>query len=369
MVVELVKDSRNQLLDKIDASKKLVKEAKKAEKEQKKLEKKASKTSRKEGIKKAKKEIADFRESQEKLQAEFNKEVEVRGIDLRTWPIEIIIKYRTVCPYDLYGIEIPDEAEDEKDEPETEFTFDPQKGFTPTVIPEPILVKPFNINENMVLEEKPIQGDGISDEDFANLEKVFNPLLKGQKYRYESYNDIFMLYITRVGGTEESFIIDDGSILGGDKFYVLANKMNDTVFVSADDPEIPMILKSKFYMVSPDCAKRNEANLLQPGIVYRYIDFSGIDLDKVDKDKFAANLAACINVVSNNGEAPRMRFNEFTSDSNFELISDEFTKSPLQELGFTSNLISPMLRIEFENNKIAVYNAETLTAQYTITAQ
>ena len=183
-------------------------------------------------------------------------------------------------------------------------------------------------------------------------------------------NGIYKLFVERSGGVEEQYIIDNGTVLGGSRYSVLANMNNDTLFVFADDPEIPEILKSKFYVVSDDCIKRNSENLFESGIIYRYIDFSNTSWlynDDVDRKILESKLLAAIQVASNNGEAPRMRFISFESANKFDLISDEYVKSPLSDINATSNLIVPNFKIRIDDNKITTYNNEIPTAHYNMT--
>ena len=241
--------------DKMDKAEK--KEAKAAKKAKKAEEKRAKFLVSPKGqilaqIEEREKEIAA-------LQAQYEQEEAVRGSDLRTWPIEVIAKYKAVAPYELYGIVLPEETGADTST-ETTNEFDPTKGFQPTVQPEPELIHPFSFMTNGdVKVEKPKKDPAISDEEFAALEAAFSKFLVGQTYRYEAYNGIYKLFITRINSIEEEYIIDNGTVLGGSNFAILANKIYDTLFVFIDDPEVPEILKSKFYIVTEDCVLRNES--------------------------------------------------------------------------------------------------------------
>ena len=133
---------------------------------------------------------------------------------------------------------------------------------------------------------------------------------------------------------------------------------------------MPEILRSKFYVISDECAKRNEATLFESGIIYRYIDLSNttwLNDKDVDKKKLEQNLVAIIQILSENyGESPRIRFTSFESASKFTLVSDVETKSPLVDIDATCSLIMTGLAVQLENDKVTVTNNQTLIGQNTI---
>jgi len=344
--------------------------AKKAERTEAKEKKAAEKRTKKLEASPLLKAVDDLNNHRRKLYEQYLAEVQLRGQDLSTWPLAVIAYYKDVAPYEIYGINISGVVEQYTPQIlKIEETIDLSKGFKPTIHKEEETVKPFSFNANMEKIPKPKQGPGVTDAMFKKLEKAFSGMLKGQEYRYEYNNGIYNLFITRTGGVEESYIVDTGAILGGNEIHVLASKINDTVFISVKDPEMSSILVSRFYVVSEDCAKRNEAGMFKEGRIYRYIDFSNTEfLDKgVDKDTLEKNLAAIIKILeSENGEAPRMRFTSFESETRFSLVSDANTKSPLVSIDATCALILPGLKVELDNGKIKIYNNEILTSQYTI---
>lgn len=301
------------------------------------------------------------------LQAQYEYEVATRGQDLRTWPMEVLVKLKEVAPYEAFGIVLPGNAGADTSSQNAD-EFDLTKGFKPTVQTEPELIHPFKFMENAIKVEKPKKDSTMTDAEFAALESVFAKLLVNQKYRYESFNGIYKLFITRINEVEEEYIIDNGSVLGGSSYSILANKTDDTVFISINDPEIPEILKSKFYIVSEDCVKRNEDKLMHNGYIYNVIDFSNtawLNDKDVDLKTLENSLTGSIQVAINCfGNCPRMRFIKFESATKFELISDTEVKFPLSEIGASSNFVVPGFRIKVEDNKITTYNSEILTGQY-----
>lgn len=357
MTVELTKDKMD---------KKLKKEAKKAERVAKK-EKKAEAKKAKFLASPTGKILAELEAKEaaiDALQAQYDQEVAMRGLNLRNWPIEVLMKYRSIAPYEDFGIVLP-EAGADNEIPHVDYEFDPTKGFKPTIQSEPELIKPFSFVENLNKKvEKPKKDPSMSDEEFNALEAVFAKYLVNMKYRYEAFNGIYKLCITRIGEVEEEYIIDDGSVLGGSQFSVLANKVDDTIFVFADDPEIPEILRSKFYVVTDDCVARNEAKLFDIGLIYYYIDFSNtawINGKDIDKKKLEAGLWGAIQYgCSLLGNSPRMRFAKFESANSFELISDGMIKTPLAFINATNGYIVPEFRLVVKDNEVAAYSAQNL---------
>ena len=360
MTVELSRDK----IDVEKEAKRLAKEAKKAEKAQKKAEREAKKTAEKEIGEAYMKKVDDLNAATDALYEDYDVQVKARGKNFSEWPEELREKFAFI-------ISLEDEDTTEVFE-QRDFVFDPSKGFKPTVNPEPEVIKPFEFAENLARAEKPKQDPQMSDAEFMALELAFGKYFVNQVYRYEKYNGIYKLSILRTGGVEESYIIDDGTVLGGKEFAVLANMENDTMFVFADDPEIPNILSSKFYTISSDCVKRNQEKMFESGIIYRYIDFSNtawLNDEDIDKKALEAGLLGVIRVTSNNGESPRMRFTRFESAKSFELVSDSFVKSPLSDIDATSNLIVPGLAIKVKDNSIEIYNNQILAGQYTISVK
>lgn len=364
MTVEVSRDQ----IDKEKEAKRLAKEAKKAEKEKKKADKKAlvdaKKKEEQEFIDNYRKEVNESIEATDKLFEEYDIQVKARGKNFDEWPADLKEKFADIIAMD--------EDDTHKIPMHQDFIFDPSQGFKPTINPEPEMVKPFDFIENLTKAEKPKKDPNMNDAEFMALELVFGKYFTNQVYRYELYNGIYKLFVTRVGGVEESYIIDNGTILGGEEFSVLANKSNDTVFVFADDPEMPEILKSKFYTVTDDCVKRNLDRVFESGMIYRYIDFSNtawLNGADIDKKALEAGLLGVINVTSNNGESPRMRFTRFESANSFELVSDSLVKSPLSDIDATSSLIVPGLSVKVKDNSIEIYNNQNLAGRYTLSLQ
>ena len=360
MTVELSRDK----IDVEKEAKKLAKEAKKAEKAQKKAESKAKKTAEKETGDAYMKSVNDLNAAADTLYDEYDAQIKARGKNFSEWPEELREKF-------AFMISLEDEDTVEVFE-QRDFVFDPSKGFKPTVNPEPEVVKPFDFAENLAKAEKPKKDPQMTDAEFMALELAFGKYFVNQVYRYEKYNGIYKLSILRTGGVEETYIIDNGTVLGGKDFAILANMENDTTFVFADDPEVPEILRSKFYTITSDCAKRNQDRMFESGIIYRYIDFSNttwLNDDDIDKKALEAGLLGVIRVTSNNGESPRMRFTKFESAKSFELVSDSFVKSPLSDIDATTSLVVPGLVVKVKDNNVEVYNNQILAGQYTISVK
>ncbi len=365
--MKTVELSRDQI-DKEKEAKKLAKEAKKAEKEKKKAEKKAlveaKKKEEQEFIENYRKEVNESIESTDKLFEDYDIQVKARGKNFSEWPADLQEKFADIIALD--------EEDTNKIPMHQDFIFDPSQGFKPTINPEPEIVKPFEFAENLAKAEKPKKDPNMSEAEFMALELIFGKYLINQVYHYELYNGIYKLSIARTGGVEETYIIDNGTVLGGNGFSILANMENDTIFVSVDDPEVPEILKSKFYTVSEHCVKRNSDRIFESGIIYRYIDFSNtawLNDSDIDKKALEAGLLGVIRITSNNGESPRMRFTRFESAKSFELVSDSLVKSPLSDIDATSSLIVSGLSAKIKDNSIEIYNNQILTGRYTLSVQ
>lgn len=213
---------------------------------------------------------------------------------------------------------------------------------------------PFTFTKSFVPAFNP-QGNGISDELFERLQKIFGPYVKGKDwYEYSACNGGLIKLCVQNGNNYYPYFIDNGKVFGGTtlriKMLCFVNGTYDYIFV---DPlkfpnSVAAYLLDPNYILSDQEMLAAVQDMFNDQYIYRIIDFSDTawfdSLSQEDKIKLEAKLSfvirdvynICANVAGSYTLAPeqlgRFRFENFKSIDDFELVSDEKIISPLYEL-------------------------------------
>lgn len=185
------------------------------------------------------------------------------------------------------------------------------------------------------------KGVNVSVEAYNRFEYAFAKFIpETTPYHYELGMDgYYYLYITRSNGVEEYYALDDGSIMGGDSVYIMANYIDKNgipknIFVDAYDyPSIvsKVLKQSIFNYLTEDELKRCSERVFYDKKVYNLIDFRDTpfidDLDKKQLLLLETTLLGVFNldVVSSR---IRMKFESFNGPANYVLVSDYTLKRP-----------------------------------------
>ena len=210
--------------------------------------------------------------------------------------------------------------------------------------------------------DEPIVGPSIPVELFNKLESDFGDLLP-MKHRYQMLpNNLVQLYVTRDNGMEEYYTVDPGVVMGLGKTYILANIVNDTIFVCTEDKDVCRnVLSNVFYTLTPDEVQTSIKNYFRNMKIYKYIDMSNTEklaeLNQDDFQKLGKKITFILNQIAcqYNGtgqELPRLRFADFQSVDNFMLISDISVISPFMFDGTTSPAIHEGLIYQVDGDNI-----------------
>ena len=229
------------------------------------------------------------------------------------------------------------------------------------------IIHPVFFKENTEEIIKPIQGNNISNELFAKLTSEFKDFFpKESKYNYyRNERGQIIIDLTTKEGIRNEYIVDDGSVMGANKLYLLCNLDYDTIFVSTDHKDIiKKSLANKMYTLTKEEIDIVNKDYFENQSIYRYIDMSNTDfLNKLsDEDKKILNnkLTFILNILSNQTmpgqDLPRLRFNNWDSVNEFCIISDNKVKSPLLVEGATSSILV--------NGLIFIVNGDTLTQKF-----
>ena len=155
------------------------------------------------------------------------------------------------------------------------------------------------------------------------------------------------LFVTKNGGMEEPYIIDPAVVMGMGRFGIFARVPNDQIIVPFDCKEIvEKVITNSFYLLTSDDVSKVLTYYFMNMSLYRYIDMSNteklakLSIDELNELDIKLTFLLKKFSESNPGKViPRLRFKKFESVDDFELISDQLTKSPLAFSGETESSI------------------------------
>lgn len=220
------------------------------------------------------------------------------------------------------------------------------------------------VDENdTVMQEK--QGDGITDELFERLEATFVNMLEDGNYCYrlDPVTKNLVLNVRRplAMGAIDSYLLDDGSILGGIRISIMANTIindvADTIFVDVlNHPDIVyQVLQNKWYTLDVYQAIEVNKDRFENMSIYHTVDFTNTpwmdNLSMEDKWYLNKNLSAVIKVM---GKDLRLRFLEYASPNAFTLTSDTICRSPLSKDNVTATGIENGTIYKVENSILEI---------------
>lgn len=229
---------------------------------------------------------------------------------------------------------------------------------------------------NIITPKRPSYMD---DDTFVKFENAFKGILSDNYYYTRNNDGCWVLNIYNPNSIiENSYIIDDGSIMGGNVVSILGNyQMStgyiDTIFVNVSTHKdiVGNILSSPFYTLTNDELHAVSKDMFDNCKIYRTIDFSNtgeimnmVDLVNNGKDTFGRYLSGVLSILEAKGIDARLRFSEFASPTSFVLVSDDKCSSPLP--GSTSTTIIPDLKVLVTTNKMILVNNGT-SEEFTVT--
>lgn len=239
----------------------------------------------------------------------------------------------------------------------------------------PIFFKPTDNSSQNYMKR---QSAAISDKTFNKFENAFyNIFGQDDKYYYSTdEHGCYTLNIVRQNAYNavDTYIIDDGSILGGTDVsilvsYMLPNDVVDKVFVNmniANQDLIRKILNNRFYIMNKDEAMEAIYAMFNNAKIYHYVDFSDTDwfsdLTPTDRTILERKLGQIIQVIND----VRVRFNSFAGVGNFVLVSDKQCRSQLSYDGTTSRNIEEGLVISVVDNSLTITHQDGQTQRYNL---
>jgi hypothetical protein len=225
----------------------------------------------------------------------------------------------------------------------------------------------------------PKQPASMDNETFKLFESVFGKIIGNREYNY-SMDDMGNWCITATEGiVMQTYLIDDGSIMGGRKVSILGRYMRldgftDTVFVDVNKhPAIAgKILTVPFYVMAPDEVSAVFRDMYQNCFIYRFIDFSntGDIYDKVSLTEngdniFGRYLDGVVKILGLEHVDCRLRFAEFKSIHSFTLVSDDKCKTTLNANSMSPNILSGF-KIRIADKKAYVMMGKEVKKVYDI---
>lgn len=217
-------------------------------------------------------------------------------------------------------------------------------------------------DKDQIIQENnsvPVKPDFMPDELFTRFDSLLKPLIDGKYfYNMSQYGNWCVNVVAPDGLSVCSYVIDDGTIMGGSKVSILGrcqgnNGYLDTLFVDvAKFPNIVhQILNNSFYIMTPDEVSQVFSGLFSNGCIYHNIDFKNTPFMDEEPIMRAIEpvLSVCIKLVNPD---VRMRFENFIDPNNFTLVSDDKCVSPLGYDKTTATEIQPDLKMIIEGNTI-----------------
>lgn len=223
-------------------------------------------------------------------------------------------------------------------------------------------------------QSKPVKAPDMPDELFTKFEAALSKVAADLKYYYEKnqYGNWTINVIQPDMLAASSYMLDDGTIMGGDAVYIMgkcqgANGLVDSVFVKSDLTDIvSKILHNGFYIMSQGELDLVNSVLLDNQIIYHTVDFVGmkqLDMTALKGTQFNKALFNAVQLVPSDC---RLRFESFTDLNHFILVSDINCISPMGYDNTTANKIYDGLKISIDNNFLLKKNEKGQVEKYLI---
>lgn len=218
---------------------------------------------------------------------------------------------------------------------------------------EEIVQPSFTVNEansfsplefNVKPQVMPKKGEGVDGHTYTRFEALIGKYIPETiNYHYENINGVYHLFITRPDtGAEEMYIIDNGSIVGGNTVAILASYISPDGFeryrfvdVLAHPAILSKVLnRAIFNYLTPQELEDVRGDYLYDYRIYNNIDFHNTsffdDLKPEEKYDFESSLLAVMSSIDLAGYGNvRFRFGSYNNSRSFTLISDYNMYRPL----------------------------------------
>lgn len=223
---------------------------------------------------------------------------------------------------------------------------------------------------SIVFPKKP---EYMDSDTFKLFDTDLSKILDGKEYYYSKKDDGAWYLNIKEGYSEKSFLLDDGSIMGPRKAYILGrimldNGYTDTLFVDINSnlATTLKIIDNPFYCLTIDEINEAKKNMFKNQAIYHYIDFSnsGYIFDSftnVDKgaEMFERYIGGVIEVLKkSNIPSVRLRITDYKSPVCFTLVSDDKCNHTLLDC---SQTIIKDLKLFVTSKSIIIKNGETST--------
>jgi len=213
-------------------------------------------------------------------------------------------------------------------------------------------------NTNFVIIEPEDENKGA-----INLQEYFSSMVPEGKHYQVNKNGLLLELVIADNGNYITYCIDPDIVMGNG-YNILANvPQNNTIFASFVNLKhkkiVAKMVNDKAYVLTPEEMSIVRGDMFINDNIYHSIDMSGMSgvISKLTKEEFSKlgkKLSGVINtdMVAIHNQVPRMRFSQFNSIDDFELVSDYRCISPLA--GVTSREIHEGLVVSVKGDSIAV---------------
>lgn len=194
------------------------------------------------------------------------------------------------------------------------------------------------------------------DKDQNKIFKKVNPIVEKvpnvDSVSVKKEDNIYKLTIVTKDGNKNSFLVDDGTLMGGTMVSILLNLKNDDFFIPVEKGYEDILIKGlSGNLITEEDVKRVRKNFFPNLALYGAFDFSNtakIDEIKKSGDDFNKLNNILTTIYMNNltkannvpADMPRMRFTYLKNYNDLEVVSDDKVKP-----GLSSEYNKTMLKI------------------------
>jgi len=192
----------------------------------------------------------------------------------------------------------------------------------------------------------------LKNQNFDCIYELVNKIPDVEKTSISKENEFYKLTIVTKDGKENSFLVDNGTLMGGTMVSILLNLKNDDFFIPVEKGYEDILIKGlSGNLITEEDVKRVRKNFFPNLALYGAFDFSNtakIDEIKKSGDNFNKFNNILTTIYMNNltktnnvpADMPRMRFTYLKNYNDFEVVSDDKVKP-----GLNSEYNKTMLKI------------------------
>ena len=219
----------------------------------------------------------------------------------------------------------------------------------------------------------------LPKEQQEELDKVFADMLKDKYYRYYTYHNTTYLRIFKDMKDYCDYIIDNKTILGGSTVALGVSVGKEIIFIPVNCWKnlVQKILNDSTFVPTNAEVEKIRLEYFDDESIYTIVDMSNTEfLDDLKLDQFNMLGDKLSGICELNRQkyptcgGVRLRFESYTNNDNFVLVSDDKTISPMPSAGMTTSyhmngklkyVVNGDFVTEIDNGIETKYNLNTIS--------